>query len=385
MFVFGSGVLIGTQLNVPNPTPINFGLIQKVSVDTSVSVKELYGQYAFPVAVGSGTRKVTCKASLARFSAQALGRLWYNQIPALGSTVVAFAESHPIPGTGPFTITVGNNGSFRADQGVTYASNGNPLVCVASSPATGQYTVNNTTGVYTFSTGDAGVTVLITYSYTAIKSPVDELSEPRDRQPSRRSDVDLQRDVVLDRPNDERAVFCDAQPVRRQQVLVRHQHRGLRQARLRVPGIRECGGPGHVLQLRRPCVSEEPFDISLGGKTWSVPHLPFRAIKVIQPALFDVYLAAGGSSMSAESVARLSEAQLDRLAEATWRALAFVEPELSLANFLDLPFSVGELIQAFPSVARAAGLRPGRVEDQALPAHATQEASQSPGKLISTP
>ena len=83
---------------------------------------------------------------------------------------------HPIPGTGPFTITVGNNGSFRADQGVTYASNGNPLVCVASSPATGQYTVNNTTGIYTFSTGDAGVTVLITYSYTAI-SPLSTNSQ----------------------------------------------------------------------------------------------------------------------------------------------------------------------------------------------------------------
>lgn len=131
-------------------------------------------------------------------------------------------------------------------------------------------------------------------------------------------------------------------------------------------------------------MSEEPFIISLGGKTWSVPHLPFRAIKAIQPALFDVYLAAGGSSMSAESVARLSEAQLDRLAEATWRAIAFVEPELSLVNFLDLPFSVGELIKAFPSVAKAVGLRPGAVEDQATPL-ATQEASQNAGKSISTP
>jgi hypothetical protein len=127
-------------------------------------------------------------------------------------------------------------------------------------------------------------------------------------------------------------------------------------------------------------VSEEPFVISLAGKTWSVPHLPFRAIKAIQPALFDVYLAAGGSSMSAESVARLSEAQLDRLAEATWRTLAFVEPELSLANFLDLPFSVSELIQAFPSVARAAGLRPGKIEDPGLPVDATPEASQKLGK-----
>jgi hypothetical protein len=132
-------------------------------------------------------------------------------------------------------------------------------------------------------------------------------------------------------------------------------------------------------------VSEEAFAISLGGKTWSIPHLPFRAIKAIQPALFDVYLAAGGSSMSAESVARLNETQLDRLAEATWRAVSFVEPELSFTNFLDLPFSVGELIQAFPSVARAAGLRPGRIEDHAWPAHATPEASQTAGKSISTP
>jgi hypothetical protein len=132
-------------------------------------------------------------------------------------------------------------------------------------------------------------------------------------------------------------------------------------------------------------VSEEAFAISLGGKTWSVPHLPFRAIKAIQPALFDIYLAAGGSSMSGESVARLSETQLDRLAEATWRAISFIEPELSLANSLELPFSVGELIQAFPSVARAAGLRPGRLDDQASPPHATPEASQNTGKSISTP
>ena len=81
----------------------------------------------------------------------------------------AFAEQQTIPTTGPFTITVLNGSHFLSDQGVTYASTGNPLVCVASSPATGQYTVNNTTGVYTFSTGDAGVKVLITYGYTAIE------------------------------------------------------------------------------------------------------------------------------------------------------------------------------------------------------------------------
>jgi hypothetical protein len=130
---------------------------------------------------------------------------------------------------------------------------------------------------------------------------------------------------------------------------------------------------------------EEAFTVSLGGRRWAVPHLPFRAIKAIQPVLFDVYLEAGGPAMSGESVARLSEAQLDRLAEATWRAVSFVDPELSYAEFLDLPFSVGELIQAFPSVARAAGLRPGKNEGEPSPALATPEASQDAGKSISTP
>jgi hypothetical protein len=124
-------------------------------------------------------------------------------------------------------------------------------------------------------------------------------------------------------------------------------------------------------------VSEETFVVVLGGRRWEVPHLPFRAIKAIQPALFDIYLAAGGPAMSSESVAQLGEAELDRLAEATWRAVACVDPALSYPDFLDLPFSVGELIQAFPSVARAAGLRPQR--------EATPEASHPPGKSISTP
>jgi len=166
MFVFGSGVLTGTQLNVPNPTPINFGLVQKVSVDTSVSVKELYGQFAFPVAVGSGTRKVTCKATLARFSGQAIGRLFYNQAPIPGSTISQFSEMHNVPATGPFTITV-NITHFVADQGVVYTSTGLPLIAVASAPTTGQYAVNTATGIYTFASGDSGAGVLISYTYTA--------------------------------------------------------------------------------------------------------------------------------------------------------------------------------------------------------------------------
>ena len=124
-------------------------------------------------------------------------------------------------------------------------------------------------------------------------------------------------------------------------------------------------------------MSEETFAVELGGRRWRLPHLPFRAIKAIQPALFDTYLAAGGQSMSTDTVARLGEAHLDRLAEATWRAIAVVDPTLSFAEFLDLPFSVGELIHTFPAVAKAVGLR--------TTPNATPEASQELGKSISTP
>ena len=125
-------------------------------------------------------------------------------------------------------------------------------------------------------------------------------------------------------------------------------------------------------------MSDETFEVALAGRSWALPHLPFRAIKAIQPALFAVYADAGGAEMSAASVARLGEAQFDRLAEATWRAIAAVEPALSYAEFLDLPFSVGELIQAFPAVAKAAGLRAAAAAD------ATREASPETGKLTST-
>ena len=73
---------------------------------------------------------------------------------------------HSVPGRPPFTITVSNATHFVADQGVTYASTGLPLIAVALDSGAGQYTFNAATGVYTFAAGDAGAGVLISYTYT---------------------------------------------------------------------------------------------------------------------------------------------------------------------------------------------------------------------------
>ena len=53
-------------------------------------------------------------------------------------------------------------------------------------------------------------------------------------------------------------------------------------------------------------MSDEPFIVSLAGRRWALPHLPFRAVKKIQPALFQIYSELGGGAMTVGSIAQLS-------------------------------------------------------------------------------
>lgn len=165
MFSFGAGVLIGTPAGA-NPTPVNFGLIQEVTIDQKRSLKELYGQYADPVAIGAGTRKNTLKAKVARISGVALATMLYGATPSAGGDFMSFAEAHAIPASSPYTITPTppNSGTFLADQGIVYAATGLPLTRVASGPAQGQYSLSD--GAYTFAAADEGVAVLMSYTYT---------------------------------------------------------------------------------------------------------------------------------------------------------------------------------------------------------------------------
>ena len=130
-------------------------------------------------------------------------------------------------------------------------------------------------------------------------------------------------------------------------------------------------------------MSEAPFVVSLAGRQWALPHLPFRAIKKIQPALLQVYAELGGGAMSSGSIVQMSEAQLDRLAGAAFDAIAHVDAALTREAFLDLPFSVAELIQAFPPIAEAAGLRASARSGQDA-SDAAREAPPEPGKSITT-
>ncbi len=166
MFVFGSGVLIGTPAG---GSPINFGLVQEVTLNVAATTKALYGQYTFPVAIGTGTKKMTGKAKMARVSGQAMGSLFFGLPPITGVTQTQFGETTNVPASTPYTYQVTNHTTFVADQGVVYASSSLPFKQVASNPTTGQYSVS-AAGVYTFSSGDAGAPVLISYTYTVAAS-----------------------------------------------------------------------------------------------------------------------------------------------------------------------------------------------------------------------
>jgi len=164
MFSFGSGVLLGQRTDIANSTPINFGLVQEVQLDLQFTAKELYGQYQFPVAIARGQGKASGKAKMAQVSGLAFNNLFFGASMATGQLATSFGEAQSVLASSPFTATVANAATWQDDYGVVYATTGLPLSKVASSPAAGQYSV--AAGVYTFNSGDAGKSVLISYTYT---------------------------------------------------------------------------------------------------------------------------------------------------------------------------------------------------------------------------
>lgn len=168
MFLFGSGVMTITPTGA-TPTPINIGLLQEGSIEMSQTLKELYGQYKDPVALGGGTRKWTGKAKTARISGYALNALFFNATMTGGYTMTAY-EAAAVPAGTPWQVTVANAATFKADLGVVYAATGLPLTRGATALAAGIYSVNTATGIYTFNTADASTAVVIAYNYTVAGS-----------------------------------------------------------------------------------------------------------------------------------------------------------------------------------------------------------------------
>lgn len=172
MINFGAGKLIAVPTRdslgavIATPTPVVLSVLQDISVDLSVELKTLYGNKRYPVAIGQGKGKTELKAKYAEFSAPVVGSLFYGKTAAAGikAAVLDFAVNIP---TTPFEVTVAppSSGTFLTDLGAVLA--GNQMTRVASAPTTGQYVVDPATGKYTFAAADTGLSVQLSYEYSA--------------------------------------------------------------------------------------------------------------------------------------------------------------------------------------------------------------------------
>src|SRR5579859_3294964 len=172
---FGSGIVIATPQSssgnpAPNPTPLTVGVIQNVKVAFGAEIKSLYGQNQWPVDTAIGKRSIKGSFEFAQLSNILLSQLFLGDSVAPGIVEVSGngnGEDHAIPGT-PYqvVITPPSSGTFLNDRGVAFSLTGVPLTKVASGPTTGQYSVNESTGTYTFAAADTLLHVIITYTYS---------------------------------------------------------------------------------------------------------------------------------------------------------------------------------------------------------------------------
>jgi hypothetical protein len=170
---FGSGSLWAVPtytlagVAIPYPDPVPFGGLQEGHVEFSGNIKELYGQYQFPMIALPGHKKITGKSKFGQISARALN-LFFGETAATGEIKTANLEAGTIPTT-PFKVTVTNSATWTVDLGVIFALTGLPLSRVTGTPTTGQYAV--VAGVYEFAAADTGLGVKISYAYTAAALP----------------------------------------------------------------------------------------------------------------------------------------------------------------------------------------------------------------------
>lgn len=167
-FMFGSGLLYGTRTDTANNTPRLFGTMQDVSVDFDGEIKELFGQFTFPVDVARGKTKISGKAKFATVAGEIYNDLFFGQTLTAGQKAFAYQEVGTVPAVaGPYTIVVANALLVPlTDLGVTFSATGAALTKVAAAPAAGQYAFDATTGTYTFAAADTLLGVFLNYTYT---------------------------------------------------------------------------------------------------------------------------------------------------------------------------------------------------------------------------
>ena len=167
-YTFGTGQLYSVPTG--GGDPLRIGALQDVSIEFSGDVKQLFGQYQFPLDVARGKTKIEGKIGSGNIDVAAFNTIFFGQtVTGNSEKKQAINEAGTVPSSSTYTVTVANGATFALDLGVTDVLTGLPLTQVATSPASGQYSVSSA-GVYTFNSAQAGKAMLFNYLYTATTS-----------------------------------------------------------------------------------------------------------------------------------------------------------------------------------------------------------------------
>jgi hypothetical protein len=171
--VFGPGILIASRTDITIPAPVNVGFVQEFSIEAAGTIKELFGQNQWPLAVARGTIKGTGKFKAAVISGLAWSALFYGNTETTSNQIAWNVGSTFTLSTASTQQQVGSSLTFDADLGITYVNTGLPFQRVSTgSESSGKYSVGSTTpGLYNFAATEttslaAGTTIPIKITYT---------------------------------------------------------------------------------------------------------------------------------------------------------------------------------------------------------------------------
>ncbi len=170
--IFSAGIVWATLTRDANgtllttPQKIQVGTVQEASVSVSAELKKLMGSGSqFSKKMARGAMTGTGNLKFGTVSADVFN-LFFGQTVNSGKKGIWYETvGAAIGSTHAITVTPPNSGVFSGDLGVTFTLNAQPLKLVASSPTTGQYSFNASTGEYTFAAADEGKNVYINYKY----------------------------------------------------------------------------------------------------------------------------------------------------------------------------------------------------------------------------
>lgn len=143
-----------------NPTPRRIAIIQDVSIEVKREMKELFGENKYAEDAASGNESISGKYKSGELDPAWMMENFMSATRTTGYQELVRAEVGTIT-TG--AVTVAGAADFLEDWGVVNPSTGRAYRRVAATPAVGEYTVNESTGVYTFNTTENGVAPLFTY------------------------------------------------------------------------------------------------------------------------------------------------------------------------------------------------------------------------------